>query len=98
MVMYAGAACEKAPTGRLMDSPRHPYTVALLQSIPRIGRRMPRLPAIAGMVPSLHELPTGCPFQNRCPRAVDRCQAERPPMTAVAPGHELACFNPVDDR
>jgi peptide/nickel transport system ATP-binding protein len=98
LVMYAGTACEKAPTEQLMDAPRHPYTVALLQSIPRIGRRVPRLPAISGMVPSLDELPTGCPFQNRCPRVIERCHAERPAMTTVAPGHELACFNPVDDR
>ena len=98
LVMYAGTACEKAPTGKLMDAPRHPYTVALLQSIPRIGRRAPRLPAISGMVPSLYELPPGCPFQNRCPRVVERCRAERPAMTAVAPDHALACFNPVDDR
>ena len=98
LVMYAGTACEKAPTATLMDAPRHPYTVALLQSIPRIGRRVPRLPAISGMVPALHELPVGCPFQNRCPRVIDRCHAERPAMTAVEPGHELACFNPVDDR
>ena len=98
LVMYAGTACEKAPTDQLMDAPRHPYTVALLQSIPRIGRRVPRLPAISGMVPSLHELPAGCPFQNRCPRVIERCHAERPAMTTVEPNHELACFNPVDDR
>ena len=98
LVMYAGTACEKAPTEKLMDAPRHPYTVALLQSIPRIGRRVPRLPAIGGTVPTLYELPPGCPFQNRCPRVVERCRAERPAMTAVAADHELACFNPVDDR
>jgi oligopeptide/dipeptide ABC transporter ATP-binding protein len=98
LVMYGGIACEKAPTTELIAGPRHPYTVALLQSIPRIGRRVARLPAIAGTVPTLHELPAGCPFQNRCSRAVDRCRAERPAMAAVAPGHEVACFNPVDGR
>jgi peptide/nickel transport system ATP-binding protein len=98
LVMYAGTACEKAPTEKLMDAPRHPYTVALLQSIPRLGRRVARLPAISGTVPTLHELPPGCPFQNRCPRVLERCRAERPVMTAVAADHELACFNPVDDR
>ena len=64
----------------------------------RIGRRVARLPAISGMVPTLYELPPGCPFQNRCPRVVERCHAERPAMATVAPDHELACFNPVDDR
>jgi peptide/nickel transport system ATP-binding protein len=98
LVMYAGVACEMAPTQELIGNPRHPYTVALLESIPRLGRRAARLPAIAGMVPSLFELPAGCPFQNRCPRAGDECRAARPPMQDVAPGHQVACFNPVGAR
>jgi len=95
LVMYAGTACERAPTQTLIDGPRHPYTVALLESIPRLGQRASRLPAIGGMVPSLYELPAGCPFQNRCPRVTDECRAARPSMRALAPGHEVACFNPV---
>jgi len=95
LVMYAGTACERAPTQALIDAPRHPYTVALLESIPKLGERVSRLPAIGGMVPSLYELPAGCPFQNRCPRVTDECRAARPPMRALAPGHEVACFNPV---
>jgi peptide/nickel transport system ATP-binding protein len=98
LVMYAGMACELAPTQELIGSPRHPYTVALLESIPRLGRRAQRLPAIGGMVPSLFELPAGCPFQNRCPRAGEECRAARPPMETVAPGHKVACFNPVGGR
>ncbi len=96
LVMYAGTACEHAPTQELIAQPRHPYTVALLESIPKLGERVSRLPAIRGMVPSLYELPAGCPFQNRCPRVIDECRAARPTMRTVAPGHELACFNPVD--
>ena len=95
LVMYAGTACERAPTQALIDGPRHPYTLALLESIPRLGQRASRLPAIGGMVPSLYELPAGCPFQNRCPRVTDECRAARPPMRALAPDHEVACFNPV---
>ena len=98
LVMYAGVACEMAPTQELIGNPRHPYTVALLESIPRLGRRAARLPAIGGMVPSLFELPAGCPFQNRCPRASDECRAARPPMQTVAPGHKVACFNPAGAR
>jgi peptide/nickel transport system ATP-binding protein len=95
LVMYAGTACEMAPTQTLIEGPRHPYTAALLESIPRIGRRVRRLPAIEGTVPSLFELPRGCPFQNRCPNAISTCEQVRPKMTEIAPGHQIACFNPV---
>jgi peptide/nickel transport system ATP-binding protein len=95
LVMYAGTACEMAPTQTLIEGPRHPYTAALLESIPRIGRRVRRLPAIEGTVPSLFELPRGCPFQNRCPNAISTCAQVRPKMTEIAPGHQIACFNPV---
>jgi peptide/nickel transport system ATP-binding protein len=95
MVMYAGRTCEIAPTADLIDGPRHPYTAALLQSIPQIGRRVPRLPAIEGSVPSLYELPPGCAFQNRCPNVTDQCKTERPPIETVGEGHLVACFNPV---
>jgi peptide/nickel transport system ATP-binding protein len=95
LVMYAGTACEMAPTGKLIAGPRHPYTAALLQSIPKLGQRVPRLPAIEGTVPSLYELPAGCPFQNRCPNVTDQCRAVRPVMQEVADGHQVACFNPV---
>jgi peptide/nickel transport system ATP-binding protein len=95
LVMYAGIACETAPTDQLIANPRHPYTAALLESIPELGRRVSRLPAIEGTVPSLFELPAGCPFQNRCPSATDECRVARPTMRDVAPGHQVACFNPV---
>jgi peptide/nickel transport system ATP-binding protein len=94
LVMYAGRPCEMAPTQELIQHPQHPYTAALLESIPRIGRRVRRLPAIEGTVPSLHELPPGCPFQNRCPNAISKC-VQQPKMTRIAPGHQVACFNPV---
>jgi peptide/nickel transport system ATP-binding protein len=95
LVMYAGTACEMAATQQLIESPRHPYTAALLESIPRLGSRVSRLPAIEGTVPSLYELPAGCPFQNRCPNVTDACSSKRPKMASVAPGHQVACFNPV---
>ena len=95
LVMYAGTACEMAPTSQLIASPRHPYTAALLESIPQLGRRVARLPAIEGSVPSLFELPAGCPFQNRCAHVTDECQATRPTLQTLAPDHQVACFNPL---
>lgn len=96
MVMYAGHCCELAPTATLLSHPRHPYTEALLNSIPKLGHRSTRLNTIEGTVPSLHELPKGCPFNTRCPRAKERCFAERPTISAVGVDHSVACFYPVD--
>jgi peptide/nickel transport system ATP-binding protein len=99
LVMYAGRTCEIAPTTTLMSEPRHPYTAALIESIPRFGQRVARLPAIEGTVPSLLELPPGCAFQNRCPNATDECRLSQPPLVPVgdneAVNHQVACFNPV---
>jgi peptide/nickel transport system ATP-binding protein len=95
LVMYAGTACEMATTSQLIARPRHPYTAALLESIPQIGRRVARLPAIQGAVPSLLELPVGCPFQGRCARVTDECRASRPPLQTLARDHQVACFNPL---
>jgi len=95
LVMYGGRTCEVAPTDVLMSTPRHPYTSALIQSIPKFGQRVARLPAIEGTVPSLYELPAGCPFQNRCPNVGRRCREVHPPLTEVARGHQVACFYPV---
>ncbi len=96
LVMYAGRTCEVAPTEILMSAPRHPYTSALIRSIPKFGQRVSRLPAIEGSVPSLYELPSGCAFQNRCPNAGQRCRDSHPPLTEMASGHQVACFHPVD--
>jgi oligopeptide/dipeptide ABC transporter ATP-binding protein len=89
VVMYAGQVVERAPVRRLFASPQHPYTAGLLGSIPRLtgaaalrpvdGRR-PRLVEIPGMVPRLDQLPTGCRFQERCPRVEARCRIEPPPL------------------
>jgi peptide/nickel transport system ATP-binding protein len=96
LVMYAGRSCEVAPAASLLTAPRHPYTAALLESIPRFGQRVARLPAIEGSVPSLYELPQGCAFQSRCPNASQRCRAAQPPLVPVGSGHSVACFHPVD--
>lgn len=95
MVMYGGQTCEIADTQTLFRNPKHPYTYALIQSIPKVGHRVKRLATIEGTVPSPLELPKGCPFYNRCPRAKTECLTHKPPLTMVEAGHQVACFNPV---
>ncbi len=95
MVMYGGQMCEMASTQELFNNPKHPYTAALIGSRPKLGERPHRLQTIEGTVPAPHELPKGCPFFNRCPRALAQCQDNRPPVTEPKPGHRLACFNPL---
>jgi oligopeptide/dipeptide ABC transporter ATP-binding protein len=96
IVMYAGTVMEEATSDVLFAHPMHPYTVGLLESIPRIDKTQTRLPTIPGVVPALFELPTGCRFQNRCPRALDICRQKAPTLTAVSGNstHKIACFNP----
>jgi peptide/nickel transport system ATP-binding protein/oligopeptide transport system ATP-binding protein len=82
IVMYAGRVIEEAPVRELFHHPRHPYTRALLDSIPKTGRKEhgKRLPTIDGIVPSLFDLPKGCRFRERCPYRQDRCAAEEPAL------------------
>lgn len=96
LVMYSGQPCEIATTQELFENPRHPYTAALIGSRPKFGQRVSRLMTIEGSVPAPHELPKGCPFTNRCPRAIkDVCPNVRPPLFEISPGHKVACHNPV---
>ncbi len=90
-VMYAGRIVETAPTDRLFQHPAHPYTQALLASVPRLTGPLQRLSPIQGTVPNPDAWPDGCRFHPRCPYAFDRCQ-EQPPVRAVAEGHETACW------
>lgn len=93
-VMYLGRIVEKGPMRKLMKSPLHPYTQGLLQSLPGLHMEQERLPAIKGTVPSLSELPPGCPFHPRCPH----CQAGLcdnqaiPSLELFSPERETACF------
>ena len=98
MVMYAGLAVEKAPTGSLFSAMRHPYTEALLKSIPKVGDPShTRLEAIPGRPPNMISPPAGCRFAPRCPYAQQRCHEELPPLTADAgdPSHLFRCWFPV---
>jgi peptide/nickel transport system ATP-binding protein len=95
MVMYAGRTIERCSSIDLFRSPLHPYTEALIQSRPKIGTRSERLNTIEGSVPAPHELPKGCAFRNRCPRAKSECSGEAPPLLEIKPNHAVACFNPL---
>jgi peptide/nickel transport system ATP-binding protein len=98
MVMYAGQAVEKAPTGTLFASMRHPYTAALLNSIPKTSDPShTRLEAIPGRPPQLINPPPGCRFAARCSYASEQCIAEQPPIVADPsdPEHEFRCWHPL---
>ena len=103
IVMYAGRKVEEADVGELFAKPMHPYTVGLIASIPRLdllrgteADRANRLQEIPGIVPPLWDLPEGCAFAPRCPRADDKCRSERPPYEMKRPGHWVACWYPHD--
>jgi oligopeptide/dipeptide ABC transporter ATP-binding protein len=91
-VMYAGRIVEMGPVRQIFKTPAHPYTRALLDSIPRLGARRERLTAIDGQPPDLARLPGGCAFAPRCPKVMDRCRVEAPPAFPVAPGQTSACW------
>jgi oligopeptide/dipeptide ABC transporter ATP-binding protein len=93
-VMYAGAIVEEATSDELFSNPKHPYTVGLMASIPRIDEQHASLSTIDGVVPSLLNLPTGCRFRNRCPRAITTCAESEPPLQSAGTDRKLACFNP----
>ncbi|MHA1600251.1 MAG: ABC transporter ATP-binding protein [Alphaproteobacteria bacterium] len=79
-VMYAGRIAEVGPVADVIQRPKHPYTVGLMGSIPTIGHRAEKLVQIKGSMPRLTDIPTGCAFHPRCPRAFDRCRHQRPDL------------------
>ena len=91
-VMYAGRIVESGPVRVIFREPRHPYTAALMASVPRLDDTVKRLPSIDGQPPALHRLPAGCRFAPRCSYADDRCRREYPPTFALGPAHEAACW------
>jgi len=91
-VMYAGRVVEWGPVTRIFDAPAHPYTRALLGSIPRMGDGRKRLTAIEGQPPDLVAPPSGCAFHPRCPEAMTQCREEAPPETVLGPSHTARCW------
>ncbi len=94
-VMYAGRLVEKGPTERVLSAPAHPYTKALLRSVPRLDE-VQELSPIPGAPPSPSKLPVGCAFHPRCPHVRAPCRLEAPPLEEIAAGHSVRC--PFHDR
>jgi len=95
VVMYMGKAVEQAKTIELFQNPKHPYTMALLQSIPKLGKKVKgeRLASISGMVPDPFKLPTGCVFHPRCPMFMPgKCDKIAPKMTKIGAEHRVSCL------
>ncbi len=93
MVMYGGQVVEMAPVRELFTNPRHPYTRALLKTVPSVrGARAAKLNVIEGQPPILSGAPVACPFRDRCPLRFARCDAANPPLYEAGPGHTAACF------
>jgi len=91
-VMYAGKLVELADAFSLFDDPLHPYTRGLLNSVPNISLTEDHLQIMSGAPPDLINPPPGCKFHPRCPRAMERCRVEEPPVKEVQPGHWTACW------
>jgi oligopeptide transport system ATP-binding protein len=95
-VMYGGMFMETGSAEQLFGSPRHPYTLGLLQSVPRLdAARRSRLHPIEGAPPNMLRAPSACPFQPRCRFEVELSRQEVPPLVEIERGHMVACFNPV---
>ncbi|MFP4243167.1 MAG: ABC transporter ATP-binding protein [Chitinispirillaceae bacterium] len=91
MVMYAGEVMESAPAREIFDSPGHPYTQCLLDTIPLLGRKKERLTVIPGDVPTPQQIPEGCPFHPRCPKAFKRCRLDHPQLHSAEDNHLVRC-------
>ena len=94
-IMYLGKIVEQGVTREILKNPKHPYTVNLLEAVPRLGRIEDRqaLVPIQGSVPSLFDRPIGCPFVTRCTKAIaDRCEVSIPRLSSMSQDHEAACF------
>ena len=89
-VMYAGKIVEEAPTVRIFESPSHPYTQALIRSVPRLDAKVEKLTAIDGQPPPLYDIPQGCPFRPRCERADEACRTV-PGRVEIEAGHWVRC-------
>ncbi|MCP4752696.1 MAG: ABC transporter ATP-binding protein [Proteobacteria bacterium] len=91
-VMYAGKIVENAPIRELFNNPKHPYTIALMDSLPKMEQNLKRLPTIQGQPPDLSSLPEGCSFAPRCPKAQEICLKSYPERSEVDDQHSLSCW------
>tara|TARA_B100001123_G_C15150667_1_gene963378 strand:+ start:16 stop:702 length:687 start_codon:yes stop_codon:yes gene_type:complete len=91
-VMYAGRIIESGAVRDIFDAPSHPYTKALIASVPKMEEKVDRLPSIEGHPPLLSDLPIGCRFEPRCPVAKDKCRQEYPVEFSIKDGHTADCW------
>ena len=91
-VMYAGRIVEQGSVRDIFNHPSHPYTEALLASVPKMEEDVDRLYSIEGQPPTLHDLPSGCPFAPRCQYVMDQCREEYPTRVTVSEGHDASCW------
>jgi oligopeptide transport system ATP-binding protein len=97
--MYAGNIIEQAPVEEAYANPRHPYTLGLLGSIPRLDAvRKSKLTPIEGLPPDLIEMPDACPFNPRCAWVQDQCRQKKPELRTVAPNHQVSCWFDVERK
>ena len=95
--MYAGRIVEELDVATLVDGPAHPYTAALVASVPTMDSDRSRpLASIPGRAPGPYDDAPGCPFASRCPRASARCVQEMPPLEPRSPTHRVACWHPIE--
>ena len=95
MVMYAGEIVESGLVDEIFRSPLHPYTLGLMESIPKLEttqQKLPKLKEISGTVPSLLQVPTGCPFHPRCSAAETRCKTDKPKLKKISQTHSVSCW------
>jgi peptide/nickel transport system ATP-binding protein len=90
-VMYLGRVVEIGPTGEVYRDPRHPYTRALIEAVPKLEGGAAQFRPVAGEIPSPLDPPRACAFHPRCPLAIERCRLERPPLRDIGPGRRAAC-------
>ncbi len=95
-VMYAGRLVEVGPVSDVIANPQHPYTVGLMGSIPALGARVPMLTQIDGSMPRLDAIPSGCAFNPRCPKVMERCRVERPELLPSGSGKSACWLNAME--
>ena len=92
VVIYGGEDVETAPVSEIIGNPKHPYTAGLIECLPDISKATDRLTSIPGATPNPVELPRGCSFHPRCPKAMEICSRQQPPQIIISDGHKVSCY------
>ena len=98
IVMYTGHIVEKAPVRELFKDPKHPYTIGLMNAIPKITKDRPPLQTIDGVVPNPTERIYGCTFWPRCPHATEKCKQDKPPIIKISDERQVRCWLYADSE